>query len=194
MRTRKRQEFPLHDPVEITVLHLLKVLVRVNVEGVKREKATLASTLDAAEAVKDGEVVCADAGRGVMEGREGWVHAMKRTEGVFRGAAQVHHGVCGEKEGGVGAFVGVSAGVEVDALARMGLVVKLGGEDLTESVQLSQVQGPKVKKEVPVHKLIVDGEEVGRGALTRDGAQSNVIQSVLDELNGFGQFHFRHDV
>lgn len=54
-------------------------------------------------------------------------------------------------------------------------------------LRLSKVERPKVKKEVPVHKPIVDCEEVSVCTRSRMCSQCNPVQTITNNLNGTSQ-------
>lgn len=53
--------------------------------------------------------------------------------------------------------------------------------------RLSKVERPKVKKEVPVHKPIIDCEEVSVCTRSRMCSQCNPVQTITNNLNGTSQ-------
>ena len=61
MRARKGKEFIWNDPVEIAIFYSLVILVFFNVKSREVDEVVLKSFFKSVEAIKQAEVVCADA-------------------------------------------------------------------------------------------------------------------------------------
>jgi len=137
-----------------------------------------------AQAVHDGQVVRAGAGRRVVPRRQlldrdaplrvrdrrlrrhggvarfalrrGLQVPVEAPVGLLRSSVQVHELVRADEEDRVGPLGGVGARVEANDGEFPQLVVEL----LAEPGELPQVQRAEIQKEVPVNELVVDVEEV----------------------------------
>lgn len=91
------------DPVEVSVLHSLKLLILVEVEVVEGAAALLLGLPDAVDNILDGDAVVGLGVSSVAEGHQRWVDLSDGGQGQVRGPVLNEDHVAGEHASSVGA-------------------------------------------------------------------------------------------
>lgn len=204
-------------PEQFAYLDLFKVFVFFNIEVIKVEKVVLSSFGQSSQAIKDCQFVGTGTRGGIVEqrqrtqcwigpsaqwwctcitlemflGRRSWARGWRNAESMkslLRGPMEVQYLPTAYKANCVCPLRRCVARIKAYHVLRHCLEFVI--EFHTESVQLSKVKRPKVKKEVPVDEFIVNAEIMYRLLSARGitlvsnflrwlGFQSNVIQSIL---------------
>eukprot|EP01136_Pigoraptor_vietnamica_P014682 Opistho-1_new@57093 len=179
VRTAKRDELPGNDPVQVAVLHALKVLVFFEVEGGEVEETAPNGLVHAAQAVQKRQVVRRRPVRRVAERLKRRIDADERLVGLLRGALETDDGEASHEARGVGALRGVKARVVVDDLVLQRRHLELLLQQNAVSIEHRQVERAKVSIEAFVNELIVNAKVMRARRRLRLAAHRHEIEPIF---------------
>ena len=94
MRTSKCNKLSIENPIQVSILNLLKVFVFVYVKLVEIEEATLSSLEKTFKCIEDGELERADCRCCVMPWGKGCSHCSEGAEGLLGRFVHEEHAPC----------------------------------------------------------------------------------------------------
>lgn len=75
----------------------------------------------------------------------------------------------------------MSTRIKVDHFTLQTLVREFAVKKSTKSICLTEIQWAKIKKEIPIHKFVVNAKEVFVGMSRWVGGQGDIVQATLQK-------------
>lgn len=108
------------------------------------------------------------------------LHAAEGAEGFLRSQTAVKHRPRTYQKRSIRALVRMTTTVIVDGAISKSRIFEFIVQHLTEAICVSEIQRTEVQEKVPIHQLIINGEEMLVGVLhSRRGTQCDIINSCL---------------